>query len=77
MEKGKAVVIAAHNPTFDGKLSDNPGYLAIRAAQLIENAVVVPVAIQVGEPWEKLGMGKTWQKQQKRNQKQKLILASQ
>jgi hypothetical protein len=57
LESGKSVVIAAHNPTFDGKLPANPGFAAIRAAQLTENAVVIPVAVQIGEPTDVLGIG--------------------
>jgi 1-acyl-sn-glycerol-3-phosphate acyltransferase len=57
LEAGKSVIIAAHNPTFDGKLSANPGFATIRAAQITENAVVVPVAVQIGEPADVLGIG--------------------
>lgn len=56
LDSGKSVVIAAHNRS-EGKLPSSPGYLAIRAAQLTENAVVIPVAVQIGEPTEVLGMG--------------------
>jgi hypothetical protein len=58
LDQGKAVVIAAHNPSFNGMLPDKPGYAAVRAAQLAgENTVVIPVAVQVGGSSELLGLG--------------------
>lgn len=57
LDSGKAVVIAAHNTVSDGKLPDTPGYAAIRAAQLTENAVVIPIAVQIGGASEVLGLG--------------------
>lgn len=57
----KALVMSAHNPVLDrkayGKLPDNPGYAVIRVAQSVENAVVVPVVVQVGEGINRLGYG--------------------
>jgi hypothetical protein len=54
---GKAVVIAAHNPVPDGTLPAKPGYAAIRTAQITEDAVVLPVAVCIGETSELFGMG--------------------
>ncbi len=59
LKAGKTVVIAAHNPTFDGKLPDAPGYLAVRIAQSVENTVVIPVTIQIGKGSDRLGLVKT------------------
>jgi 1-acyl-sn-glycerol-3-phosphate acyltransferase len=56
LDNGKTVVIAAHNRS-EGRLSSSPGYLAVRAAQITENAVVIPIAVQIGEPAEILGIG--------------------
>lgn len=58
LDRGKAVIVAAHNPNFDGKLPPNPGLAAVRVAQLAgESTVVIPVAVQIGEPSEVLGLG--------------------
>lgn len=56
LEAGKAVLIAAHNPTSESKLPDKPGYAAIRVAQAVENALVVPVAVEVGDGERQLGL---------------------
>ncbi|HEY4496632.1 MAG TPA: hypothetical protein VI432_00580 [Candidatus Paceibacterota bacterium] len=53
LDEGKAAIIAAHNPVFDDKLPDKPGFAAIRVAQLAgQDAAVVPVAVQIGNPSE-------------------------
>ena len=57
LDGGKAVIISAHNPTFDGKLPDNPGYAAVLAALTANNSIVVPVAVQIGDGAEVLGIG--------------------
>lgn len=59
VESGKTPVIAAHNPTFDGMLSDIPGYAAVRTALSIDNAVLIPVAVQIGQGLNLLGLAKT------------------
>jgi hypothetical protein len=45
-DRGKAVMVAAHNPTFDGRLSDKGGIGAVYLAQL-SNCVILPVAVNV------------------------------
>lgn len=49
LDNGQAVLIAAHNPSKDGVLPDNPGYAAVLAALSTENSVVVPVAVDMGD----------------------------
>lgn len=56
LQKGKTVVLAAHNPTFDGKLPIHAGFAAIRLAQLVENSVVLPVAVKIGDGKKPLGI---------------------
>ncbi len=45
--KNKMLLIAAHNPTFDGKLPDKPGLGAAVVAQMIKNIQIVPAAVLV------------------------------
>lgn len=50
-DKGKAIVMAAHNPVYDSKLPDQPGVGGVMLYQLAEakngNVVIVPVAIDI------------------------------
>lgn len=43
---GKAIIIAAHNPTYDWKLSDKGGLGAIYLAQL-SDALILPVSVNI------------------------------
>lgn len=43
--KGKTVMIAAHNPSFDGKMPPKPGFIATRCAQTVEDAIILPVSV--------------------------------
>lgn len=45
--KKKALLIAGHNPTFDGKLPDRPGIGAAVATQLVNGIQVLPVGVIV------------------------------
>ena len=54
MDEGNAAIIAAHNPVFDDKLPDKPGFAAIRVAQLAgKDAIVVPISVQIGDQSER------------------------
>ncbi|MDO8576792.1 MAG: hypothetical protein Q7R82_00455 [Candidatus Daviesbacteria bacterium] len=55
LKGGKAVVIAAHNPA-EGRLSDKPGAMAVMVALSVEDSVVIPVAVQIGEGAEQFGL---------------------
>lgn len=47
LENGKAVVIAAHNPSTERQMTDNPGYGAVYLAQKAKDVYIVPVAINI------------------------------
>ena len=57
LEKGKAIIIAAHNPTQKWKLSKG-GYGAAYLTAISENVVILPVVVNI-ESDEKLGMAET------------------
>lgn len=47
----RILVVAGHNPTFNHKLPNNPGFAAVIATQLIEGLQVLPVVLTMkGEP---------------------------
>jgi hypothetical protein len=46
-EKKKTLLIAGHNPTFDGVLPEKPGWGAAIVAQLVEGVQIVPVGVVV------------------------------
>lgn len=46
IQKGKTIVIAAHNPTYDWKLPEKPGKGAVYLAQL-SNAIILPIALEI------------------------------
>lgn len=46
IQKGKTIVIAAHNPTYDWRLPEKPGKGAVYLAQL-SNALILPVALDI------------------------------
>lgn len=54
LEKGKAIIIAAHNPTQKWKLSKG-GYGAVYLTAISENVVILPVVVNI-ESDEPLGM---------------------
>jgi hypothetical protein len=58
LDKGKAVVIAAHNrpgkEQINRQLDSHPGYFAVLSAYL-SGALVLPVAVQIGEPTDAYG----------------------
>lgn len=56
LDKGKTIVLAGHNPTFDGKLPKHAGFAAVRLAQLVENSVVLPVSVKIGTGDKPLGI---------------------
>lgn len=43
--KKRALVVAGHNPTLDGKLAKNPGMAAAMVTQVVEGVQIVPVAV--------------------------------
>jgi hypothetical protein len=57
LEKGKAIIIAAHNPTRKWKLSKG-GYGAAYLTAISENVVILPVVVNI-ESDEPLGMAET------------------
>ena len=46
IKKGKTIVIAAHNPTYNWKLPEKPGKGAVYLAQL-SNAMILPAALDI------------------------------
>lgn len=46
LEVGKAIVIAAHNPTYDWKLSRKGGLGAVYLAQ-ISDAIILPISVNI------------------------------
>jgi hypothetical protein len=57
LEKGKAIIIAAHNPTQKWKLSKG-GYGAAYLTAICKNVVILPVVVNI-ESDEPLGMAET------------------
>jgi hypothetical protein len=57
LEKGKAIIIAAHNPTQKWKLTKG-GYGAPYLTAICENVVILPVVVNI-ESDEPLGMAET------------------
>lgn len=55
LEKGKTVVISAHNPTYDGNFPEKGGFGVAYLASLEDNTIILPVAVRL-ESEETLGM---------------------